>query len=426
MIESPGAMQDRLASHYLMDAASAARLRSTLTLAARALGFPIAMINILDSDSQHTISAVGMALDMPRPRVETFCDSVVRTGAPVVVRDAATADEFAELPSVRSGAVGAYLGVPLTSREFATVGSICVLDTTSRSVSTDQVNSLVEFGKIVEDQLDLIRRLSDQRDIGPSRAEELAAAIPRGEIRPWYQPVIDLQTGRTVAYEALARWHHPSGVVEAPAYFVPLAEDSDLIIELDRTILRQALRDLRHWQRIDWDARISVNLSARHFERDGWVSGLRQMAEDVGVAPQSVFLELTETSRLSASSPVDGLLAQLRAQGFGLLLDDFGTGWSSLEYLLRMPVHGLKIDRVMAAALGSAVGDAMIRVVTGLARELGLTTTIEGIETQEQADAARRLGCDLAQGYLWSQAVPAATVQSMINRSWAIPPGSAQ
>jgi EAL domain-containing protein (putative c-di-GMP-specific phosphodiesterase class I) len=426
MIESPGAMQDRLASHYLMDPASAARLRSTLTLAARTLGFPIAMINILDSDSQHTISAIGMALGILNPRVETFCDSVVRTGAPVVVRDAATANHFAELPSVRSGAVGAYLGVPLISRESAIVGSICMLDSTSRSVSADQVSSLVEFGKIVEDQLDLIRRLADQRDGRQSRTEELAAAIPAGQIVAWYQPVIDLQSERTVSYEALARWHHPSGIVEVPAYFVPLAEDSDLILELDRTILHQALRDLHRWQRSDPDARVSVNLSARHFDRDGWVASLAEMAQDAGVAPQSVLLELTETRRLSSSATADLLVAQLRAQGFGLLLDDFGTGWSSLEYLLRMPVHGLKIDRVMAAALGTAVGDAMIRVVTGLARELGLTTTIEGIETLEQAAAARRLGCDLGQGYLWSGAVPAATVQSMIDRSWAIRPRGAQ
>jgi EAL domain-containing protein (putative c-di-GMP-specific phosphodiesterase class I) len=351
---------------------------------------------------------------------------VVRTGAPVIVRDAATERDFAELPSVRSGAVGAYLGVPLSSRESAVVGSICVLDTTSRSVSPDQVSSLIEFGKIVEDQLDLIRRLADQRDIRQTRAEELAAAIPRGEIVAWYQPVVDLHSGRTVSYEALARWHHPSGLVEAPAYFVPLAEDSDLIIELDRTILRQALHDLQRWQRSDWDARVSVNLSARHFDRDGWVTSLSHMAQEVGVDPHSVFLELTETSRLSSSQTADGLIAQLRSQGFGLLLDDFGTGWSSLEYLLRMPVPGLKIDRVMSAALGSAVGDAMIRVVTGLARELGLTTTIEGIETAEQAHAARRLGCDLAQGYLWSPAVPAASVQSMIDRSWPIAPGDAQ
>ena len=405
---------NRSVGHYLVDGASAARLRTTLALAARTLGFPIAMVNILDSEIQHTLCCVGAARPPSMPRRETLCDVVVRSGGPIAVDDAILHPEFAELPAVVAGDVGSYIGVPLTGRESLVIGSMCVFDSRSRPVTPGQVAALVEFGKIVDDQLDLIRRLNHNRGHGQRRTSDLANAIASGEIVPWYQPVINLASGHTIGYESLARWEHPSGLVETPGNFVPLAEDSELIIDLDIAVLRRALQDLGHWQMIDPTARVSVNMSGRHFDHDGWVAQLHAAAQEADVATESVYLELTETAQLSRNSNSDAQIAQLRKDGFGLLLDDFGTGWSSLEYLLRLHVHGVKIDQVVSSTIGTPIGDALVRAVAGLARELGLTTTIEGIETQVQADRARELGCDYGQGYLWSAAVPGAVIEERL------------
>ena len=259
---------------------------------------------------------------------------------------------------------------------------------------------------MVEDQLDLMRRLNAQRKVGSVVTQELAAAIDRNEIVPWYQPIVDLRSGETVGVEALARWQHPDGEVSDPSRFIPLAEDSDLIVELDLSVVRQAARDVADWQRLRPDLRLSVNLSARHFERDGFFPPIERAITDGGLVPDTVDLEITETTHLD-SQVSTAQISRMRDAGFGVWLDDFGTGWSSLEYLLRMPVSGVKIDRALSLALGSRLGNALTTSVTGLAAELDLKTIIEGIETSDQARQALNLGCDYGQGFLWSRPVAA-------------------
>lgn len=410
----------RSARHYLIDDQLAARLFTTVVLAARALDFPDARVNILDADLQHTISSFGGTDHGAKARQETFCDVVIRGGQPVVVENASTDLRFRELQFVESGEIGSYVGVPLLGRESLIVGTICVIDPRSRTVSADQLGRLVEFGRIVEDQLDLIRRLKEQRQSGIGATTALDMAIRHGEIVPWYQPVIELSTGRTVGYEALARWEHPDGQVDEPDGFVPLAEDSDLIIDLDLVVMRTALHQLKELQRTDPTLRMSVNLSGRHFQHDGWFTAICDVAADAGVAADDVDLELTETTQLSAGSCDGAVVQQLRDHGFRVVLDDFGTGWSSLEYLLRLPASGIKIDRAVSAALGSTIGDALTRAVTGLARDLGLVTVIEGIETSEQASRARSLGCDLAQGFVWSAPLPASDLAGSSSRQESV------
>lgn len=407
----PDAFHDRSAAHYLQSEASGTRLRTTLALAARAVDFPIAMINILDSDTQYTISAVGVDAMPPRPRASTFCNLVVGHAQPLVVEDTEQ-PQYARIPEQSRAAVGTYIGVPLIGRESVVVGSLCVLDHHQRPVTADVVASLVGFGRIIDDQLDLIRRLNEQRGRVKGSTDELAQAVQAGRIVPWYQPVVDLGSGATIGYEALARWVDTTGRVLPPSEFIPLGEDSDLIVELDRSILRQAIVDLARWQGDVPAARLMINVSGRNFEHDGWIADLHAFAAAEGVASSSMSLELTETAQVGSSTRSDELVRQLREHGFGLLLDDFGTGWSSLEYLLRLPVTGVKIDRVVAAGLGSRVGNALIRAVTGVAGELGISTTIEGIETAEQADIALALGCDFGQGFHWSRPVAAAVIDS--------------
>lgn len=248
----------------------------------------------------------------------------------------------------------------------------------------------------------------------PGAAEAIARAIEAGEIVPWYQPVLDLTTEQVVAVEALARWTGPTGEVEPTAAFIDVAERSDLIIDLDRSIMRQALADLAGWTAAGHDVRLSLNLSGRHLDRSDWIDTLQTAVTTAALEPGRVWLELTETLRPDRADAGADQLRQVRALGFAVWLDDFGTGWAALSDLLRLPAAGLKIDHSFAAALGTPVADAIVRAITGATAELGLGVIIEGIETPEQARRARELGCPYAQGFLWSPAVPAAAVPGLL------------
>jgi EAL domain-containing protein (putative c-di-GMP-specific phosphodiesterase class I) len=399
--------QARSANHYLDASSHVSSLQTTVLIAARTLGFPVAMVNILDEHEQHVISAVGHPIGVTMPRELSICDEVVRTGQPVVTVDAARDSRFAHVPHVLRGEVGTYVGVPLSGRESVVIGALCVLGPRPHSMGPDDVGRLQDFARIVEDQLDLTRRLHEQRLQPSVVGAEIAGAIRAGYIVPWYQPVVELSSGTVIGFEALARWNHPVLGWLDPNTFVPFAEDSDLIVELDHSIMRQAMADLARWTEDAPALRMGVNLSSRQFDRPDWAETIRAVMTDSGVSPTLVDLELTETVRLAPHHSDGGFVRTLQAMGFTVWMDDFGTGWSSLEYLLRLPVDGIKIDRVMAVALGTPIGNAVTRAVSGLATDLGLAITIEGVATTEQADVARQLGCNTAQGYLWSRPVPA-------------------
>src|SRR5664279_3922353 len=364
----------RSARHYLINGPLTGRLETTLALVSRSMGFPVVRVDILDEDSQQSISLFGADSGNDAiSRSEAFCDAVVRSGRPLRVEDAAADPRFSRYPAVIGG----------------------------------------EFGGIIEDQLDLIRRLMELRLEGQFATTDLARATRDGEIVPWYQPVVDLATGETVAFEALARWEHPCGTIDDPRQFVPAAEDSDLIIELDLAVIRQALSDLSRCLPATPSMRMNVNLSARHFDHHDCAAKLLAAFAAAGVSPGSVNLELTETTRPTKGyTYVAGAVQQLRELGFGVWLDDFGTGWSSLDHLLWLRVDGIKIDRAVTVALGTPIGDALTRAVTGLANTLGLRTTIEGIETQPSAGLARAHGGDYVQGSRWAPPEPDARIDN--------------
>ncbi len=405
----------RSAQHYVVDGPLTDRLETLLGLASQAVAFPIVRVNIVDGDTQHTIRLFGAGDPTSVARSDAFCDTVVRTGCPVLVDDAVNDPRFADFPAVVSGQIGAYLGIPLLGRESMVIGAICVIDPGSRTIDEDQVERLTQFAKVVEDQLDLIRRLQEQRLEGEVATAEVSRAIQAGEIVPWFQPVVDLATGATIGFEALARWEHPVRGVDNPRRFVPLAEDSDLIIDLDLAIIRRAVADLRGWHHIQPELRLSVNLSARHLNNPNTAAMLTNIVTAAGVEPASIDLELTETTRMDVRDPLIPLAVHaLRHRGFHVWLDDFGTGWSSLDHLLWLAVDGIKVDRGVTVALGTPVGDALTQAVTGLASALGLQTTVEGIETEAAADLARVLGCDFGQGYLWAQPAAASAITARL------------
>lgn len=404
-----GAGRSRSAQHYLSGGPLTGRLEAVLTLISQAVGIPTVQVNILDEDTQHTIGLFGAGDPSAVTRSQAFCDLVVSTGKPLTVSDAARDPRFADFPAVRNGEIASYVGVPLLGREAMVIGAICVLDSVARTIPAEQVHQLAQFATVVEDQLDLIRRLSEHRRQGAAAPAEIAKAVQDGDIVAWYQPIVDLDTELLLGFEALARWKHPLlGTTEDPRRFVPVAEDSDLIIDLDFAVMRQALTDLKGWQQLQPSLRMSVNISARHLYQLDCVEAFERIATAVGVDLPSINLELTETSRLDPHNRhAPRIVREFREAGFQVWLDDFGTGWSSLDQLLRLPVDGINIDRAVTLAMGTKVGDALLVAVTGVAGALGLRTTIEGIESRDAAVVARVHGCNHGQGYLWGRPAPA-------------------
>ncbi len=397
-------------------------LAETARLAAAAVDFPVVEINILDDEFEYQLASWGHALPDPAeppghrpvlPRRVTMCQFTVGTRAPLAVGDLLGSDaRYAALPGVKAGLARSYLGVPVRSRESDVIGTLCVFDRAPRRITADQVRSLVRFARVVEDQLDLMRRTRESHTLSGAGAATLSRAIADGEIVPWYQPVVDLESGRTRSYEALARWVHASGEVEDPSRFVPLAEDSHLVLELDLAVARRAVTDLARWRAQGRDVGVNVNLSPLHLELDGAVDAICDIVTAAGVDPAAVTLELTESRRLVDLERAARAVGDLRSFGFPVVLDDFGTGCSSLDWLMALPITGLKMDRAVTSALDSRVGRAVTRAATGLAQDLDLSLILEGISTASHVASATAHGYRFGQGHFWSPPTPAATVDA--------------
>jgi EAL domain-containing protein (putative c-di-GMP-specific phosphodiesterase class I) len=304
--------------------------------------------------------------------------------------------------------------VPLLNSTKNVVGVLYLTDPVPRAVSPQDLELLTDFAAVAADQLDLTRRANHLEAPSEQGVAALVRAISHGEIVPWYQPLVDLSTGRLIGLEALARWEHSSGALDEPGVFIPLAERTNLIVDLDRAVMSQAFLDVSRWQARHPDLRVSVNLSGRHLDQDDWVDTLLAAAGKAGLAPASVTLELTETARPSGPGLDVRTIDDVRRAGFQVWFDDFGTGWAGLQELVAYPLDGIKLDRSFAAALGRRVDDTVVRALTTAALELGLKVTMEGVETSEQATIARELGCDYGQGYLWSRPLPAGRLEALL------------
>jgi len=262
-----------------------------------------------------------------------------------------------------------------------------------------------------------IRRAARDRD---ELAQELAVAIHDHQLALYYQPLVSLGSDGVEGLEALVRWPHPTRGLLGPGNFIPVAEETGLIVALGRWVADEALRQLAEWSAADprW-ARLlmHVNVSARQLDEPGYVDEVRASIERWGIEPNRVMLELTE-SILMADSPLSReAIKSLHASGARLVLDDFGTGYASLTYLRRFPLQGIKVDRSFVAGLGHRSEDeAIVRAVVQLGRSLGLDVVAEGVETAEQERLLRELGCDSAQGYHFARPVPADEVLPILER----------
>ena len=237
----------------------------------------------------------------------------------------------------------------------------------------------------------------------------LRRAIEREELALHYQPQVDLASGAIVGAEALLRWRHPERGMVSPATFIPLAEETGLILPLGEWVLKQACIQLREWQRAGLAlVPISINLSAHQFSEQ-IVNCLQRILDEYGVEPGLIELELTESASMADAGKSCALLAQLKTMGVQLAIDDFGTGYSNLNYLKRFPVDKLKLDQSFVRDILNDGDDlAISRAVVAMAHGLRLTVVAEGVETAGQLEQLARLGCDLVQGYLFSPPVPAA------------------
>ncbi|MGQ0643805.1 MAG: putative bifunctional diguanylate cyclase/phosphodiesterase [Gemmatimonadaceae bacterium] len=254
---------------------------------------------------------------------------------------------------------------------------------------------------------------------------ELRRAVDNQEFMLYYQPIVSLASGRIEMVEALIRWRHQERGVVAPADFVTIAEETGLIIPMGRWALREACRQIQAWQEeLAWDEPIglSVNLSVRQFGQIDLVRTVAATLKETQLAPASLHLEITESAIISQSHPAVNIIHDLRALGVAIHLDDFGTGYSSLSYLHRIPLDAIKIDRAFTSAIDSEnLSREVVRAILGLVRAVGVEAIAEGVTSETQVEVLRELGCEFAQGYLFSRPLPPDEIRDLLNQRHIAP-----
>jgi diguanylate cyclase (GGDEF)-like protein/PAS domain S-box-containing protein len=247
-------------------------------------------------------------------------------------------------------------------------------------------------------------------------AGELRRGVERGEVVPYFQPIVELTTGHVVGFEALARWLHPERGLLTPDQFLPMAEETGLVEEIGASILEDALAQFARWRARDLpfaNAHLSVNVGTRQVVDPAFAGLVADLLAQTGIPADSLWLEITETALLADVKASTVALRNLRSLGLHLVVDDFGTGYSSLTYLKRFPVEALKIDKGFVAGLGLDTEDTtIVEAVVNLGHSFGIAVIAEGLETPLQLSRLRELGCDRGQGYLFGRPRPASIVEA--------------
>ena len=236
---------------------------------------------------------------------------------------------------------------------------------------------------------------------------DLQRALKRQEFRIHYQPIVALKSGNITGFEALIRWQHPQRELVSPAEFIPVAEETGLIVPITWWILREACRQMRFWQ-VQFPAlaplTISVNLSAKQFLQPDLITQIEQILQETNLDARSLALEITESAIIQNAESASFMLKQLQTLGVKLFLDDFGTGYSSLSYLHRFPFNTLKIDRSFVSRIGvDGENSEIVRTIITLAHSLGMNVTAEGVETAAQLAQLCAMKCEHGQGYFFSK-----------------------
>ena len=320
---------------------------------------------------------------------------------------AMVSEAAATIPDANRLALTSSLGVDVVRLESATAEELAA--------------SVVRSGHAMRKaKLNRVPMASYDEDMSKAHARRLLVEQRLREgldaVEVWFQPIISLTQGRVVGAEALARWTDALVGVVPPDEFVEAAEDTGVIDALGRHVLRGALTGAVQSGLIAGGHTLSVNVSALQLRQSVFASGFLRELRSAGVPPGQVVIEVTESVLVQADDPAVATLAELRRSGARIALDDFGTGYSSLAYLTRLPVHSIKIDRSLTRRVGESRAEAITASIVQLAHELDLDVVLEGVETVEQEEWARRLGLDRLQGWLYSPAVDRADLTAMLHR----------
>jgi EAL domain-containing protein (putative c-di-GMP-specific phosphodiesterase class I)/DNA-binding response OmpR family regulator len=284
-----------------------------------------------------------------------------------------------------------------------------VLDAARRKGTESQALSLLESQADVASRMALI--------------EDLRRAVERSEFTLHYQPIVSLDDLAVTGFEALVRWQHPEHGLLQPAEFIPLAEETGLVVGIDRWVLREACRQARAWQEqfpADPQLGIHVNVSARELQGSVLVGEVQAALEETGLSPASLTLELTESVLLHDADAAIAVFQELRGLGVRLAIDDFGMGFSSLSYLRRLPVDEVKIDRSFVAGVATGTEEwTLARGIIRLVHSLGLETVAEGVERADQVAHLRTLGCRLAQGYYFARPMNAEAITGLLEERYS-------
>jgi len=248
---------------------------------------------------------------------------------------------------------------------------------------------------------------------------ELRRGVERDEIVPYFQPIVELQSGRIVGFEVVARWLHPDRGLLPPSEFLPFAEESGLLVSLGASMMRNSLSQMARWRAAGHsfaNGSVAVNVGSRQLVDSSFLPTVVEILDETGVDPDSVWFEITESALLADARAATSTLREIRGLGIHLSVDDFGTGYSSLTYLKRFPVEAIKIDRSFVNGLGIEDEDStIVEAVIQLGRALGLTVVAEGVESPLQLQRLRDLDCDRGQGYLFGRPRPANLIESELS-----------
>jgi EAL domain-containing protein (putative c-di-GMP-specific phosphodiesterase class I) len=363
---------------------------------------------------------------------------VLAADGPVVVPDLSVLPELQRM-LVRSSRpnVLSFASAPVRSNEGCILGSLTIFRREPlHSMDSDRIVMLENLANMVASQLELrriqhsftqqkSRRLYAAASAAPAihsqvwpRSQDLHRALEQRQFVLYYQPEVELTTRKIIGLEALIRWNHPERGLIPPMDFIPLAEETGLILPIGDWGLSEACSQIQEWCRQDpriSTLRVCVNLSARQFAREGLADHVETLLLQTGISSRQLGLEMTESSLIPNVNTALHVLGSLRRLGITLLMDDFGTGYSSLNHLHSFPFDALKIDRSFVGRITESEQSLQIvRTILELARVLGMDVVAEGIETVEQYQVLLKLGCRFGQGYLFARPMTADAVSELL------------
>jgi EAL domain-containing protein (putative c-di-GMP-specific phosphodiesterase class I) len=369
------------------------------------------------------------------PRQNSIFDMVLAKDGPVIISDIHNHPECdAQVPRFKLLGMASFASVPMRSPDGKILGILTIFHSKPcAEMQPEAIRTLESMAEMVSSMLEL-RRLrkslngngNGQRRVRaaaatnhswPSKAD-MRMALDLNQFVLFYQPEVDLATRRIIGLEALIRWIHPQRGMVPPMDFIPLAEESGMILPIGDWVLSQACSQIQSWCNEDishGSLRVCVNLSARQFSRKGLADHVEALLLQSGISSRQLGLEMTESSLIPNMNTALEVLGSLRRLGVSLLMDDFGTGYSSLSYLHSFPFDVLKIDRSFVMRMNE--GDQplhIVRTIIELARVLGMDVVAEGIETCDQYRLLRKMGCRFGQGYLFARPLTAEAVTKLL------------